>query len=79
MYTLWHNHHVLRIYHVPSILGQLLDLISPAKINISEPRFESYDPLTSKEFRIFYCKKSKNIVFLFVSRTWEPEYLNKYG
>ena len=26
------------------ILGQLLDLISPAKINISEPRFESYDP-----------------------------------
>ena len=47
MYTLWHNHHVLRIYHVPSILGKLLDLISPAKINISEPRFESYDPLTS--------------------------------
>jgi hypothetical protein len=26
------------------ILGQLLDLISPPKINISEPRFESYDP-----------------------------------
>ena len=25
----------------PPILGQLLDLISPAKINISEPRFES--------------------------------------
>ena len=26
------------------ILGQLLDLISPPKINISEPRFKSYDP-----------------------------------
>jgi hypothetical protein len=26
------------------ILGQILDLISLAKINISEPRFESYDP-----------------------------------
>ena len=26
------------------ILGQLLDLISPSKINISEPRFKSYDP-----------------------------------
>jgi hypothetical protein len=25
-------------------LGQLLDLISPTKINISEPRLESYDP-----------------------------------
>ena len=26
------------------ILGQVLDLISPPKTNISEPRFESYDP-----------------------------------
>jgi hypothetical protein len=26
------------------ILGQLLDLISPAKINLFEPRFKSYDP-----------------------------------
>ena len=26
------------------ILGQLLDLISPAKINLFEPRFEFYDP-----------------------------------
>jgi hypothetical protein len=30
--------------YVPPILGQLLDLISPAKINISELRLESYDP-----------------------------------
>ena len=30
--------------YVPPILGRLLDLISPAKINISEPRLESYDP-----------------------------------
>ena len=26
------------------IFGQLLDLISPAKINLCEPRFKSYDP-----------------------------------
>ena len=26
------------------ILGQLLDIISLPKINISEPRFKSYDP-----------------------------------
>ena len=26
------------------MLGQLLDLISLAKINLFEPRFESYDP-----------------------------------
>ena len=32
------------ITYVPLILGQLLDLISPAKINISESRFESYNP-----------------------------------
>ena len=32
------------IQYVPPILGQLLDLISLAKINISEPRFEFYDP-----------------------------------
>ena len=32
------------VLYVPPILGQLLDLISPAKINISEPRFKSYDP-----------------------------------
>ena len=32
------------IPYVPWILGQLLDLISLANINISEPRFESYDP-----------------------------------
>ena len=30
-------------YEAP-ILGQLLDLISTPKINISEPRFKSYDP-----------------------------------
>jgi hypothetical protein len=33
-----------QVPYVPPILGQLLDLISPAKINISEPRFKSYDP-----------------------------------
>ena len=26
------------------ILGQLLDLISPARVNIFEPRLKSYDP-----------------------------------
>jgi hypothetical protein len=36
----------MKVYvpYVPQILGKLLDLISLAKINISEPRFESYDP-----------------------------------
>ena len=34
----------IHIPYVPPILGQLLDLISPPKINISEPRFKSYDP-----------------------------------
>ena len=35
------------IFNLPyesPILSQLLDLISPPEINISEPRFESYDP-----------------------------------
>ena len=32
-----------QIPYVPPILGQLLDLISPPKINISEPRFGLYD------------------------------------
>ena len=30
--------------YVPSILGQLLDLISSSEINIFEPRLKSYDP-----------------------------------
>ena len=34
---------VLYIPYVPPILGQLLDLISPAKIHLCEPRFKSYD------------------------------------
>ena len=37
----------LSMNHIPyesPILGQLLDLISPPKINISEPRFGLYDP-----------------------------------
>ena len=29
--------------YVPPILGQLLDLISPAEINLFELRFEFYD------------------------------------
>ena len=41
------NFAILLIDKVPyesPILGQLLNLISPPKINISEPRFKSYDP-----------------------------------
>ena len=34
----------VHIPYVSPILGELLDLISLAKINISEPRFKSYDP-----------------------------------
>ena len=33
-----------KVPYVPPILGQLLDLISPPKITISEPRFGLYDP-----------------------------------
>jgi hypothetical protein len=33
-----------RVPYESPVLGQLLDLISPPKINTSEPRFESYDP-----------------------------------
>ena len=32
------------IPYVPPILGQLLDLISPTKINLFDPRFKSYNP-----------------------------------
>ena len=35
---------IIELPYVPPILGQLLDLISPPKINISEPRFGLYDP-----------------------------------
>ena len=72
---------------VPPILGQILDLISPAKINISEPRFKSYNPwdmancllwykTSILKVRIFYCKIPKNVVYFFVSGTWLrlPEY-----
>ena len=64
------------IPYVPPILSQLLDLISPTKINISEPRFESYIPwdmanclpwyntykLSVLNVRLFYCKKNE-VVF----------------
>ena len=33
-----------KVPYVPPILGQVLDLISPPKINISKSRFKSYDP-----------------------------------
>ena len=35
---------LLQLPYESPILGQFLDLISPPKINTSEPRFESYDP-----------------------------------
>ena len=34
----------LLIPYESPILGQLLDLISPTKINLFQPRFKSYDP-----------------------------------
>ena len=49
--------------YVPPILSTLLDLISPAKINISKPRFESYDPwdmATSTAFNINPKMKDRN-------------------
>ena len=36
--------HLSKLLYVPPILGQLPDLISPPKINISEPKFGLYDP-----------------------------------
>jgi hypothetical protein len=36
--------HGYLVPYVPPILGQLLDLIPPTKINISDTRLESYDP-----------------------------------
>ena len=33
-----------RLILARGIVGQLLDLISPAKINLFDPRFKSYDP-----------------------------------
>ena len=69
--------------YVPPILGQLLNLISPTKINIFEPRFDMANCLlryntSILKFIIFYCKKPKNGSVFFVSRTWETEYINEY-
>jgi hypothetical protein len=72
------------------ILGQLLDLISLAKINLFESRFKSYDPWVMANclqwfyprilnFRMFYCQKTKYEVYFLVSRTRETEYINEYG
>ena len=80
---------ILITYESP-ILRQILDLISPAKINLFEPRFELYDLwdmanwllwflLRILKIRIFYCKKTKYVMFFFVSCTREPEYINEYG
>ena len=78
------------IPYIPPILGQLLDLISPTKINFSEPRLELYDPwnmvncqlwynTSILKFRIFYCEKNKKYSVFFDSRTQEPEYINEHG
>ena len=34
---------LIEVTYESPILGQLLDLISPAKINLCEPRFKSYE------------------------------------
>ena len=74
----------ISIPYVPPILGQLLDLISPTKINISEPRLESYDPWDMANWllwyntsilkvRIFYFKIPKKYSVFFCllhSGTW---------
>ena len=41
-YAPWITSLNLFIPYVPPILGQFLDLMSPTKINISEPRLELY-------------------------------------
>ena len=71
-------------------MGQILDLISPTKIDISEPRFKSYDPWDMENCLLWYdtsilkdiifcCKKPKMRWFFFVSCTREPEYINECG
>ena len=74
------------------ILSQHLDLISPHKLNISKPRFESYDPWSWQidqlwynssisRFRVFYCKnKTKNGIWVHKRvRVLKFEYINEYG
>ena len=34
----------IRVRYKSPILGQLLDLMSPSKINLFDPRFKSYNP-----------------------------------
>ena len=44
MYSRAPNFQELWKYRMSHRMGQLLNLISPPKINISKPRFKSYDP-----------------------------------
>jgi hypothetical protein len=66
----------LKIPYESPIVGQLLDLISPATINLFEPRFKSYDPSDMAncllwfysrilKVGIFYCEKTKYEVCFF--------------
>ena len=51
--------------YVPPILGQLLDLISATKINISEPRFESYDPWDMVNCLLWYNTRILKIIIFY--------------
>ena len=78
---------VVKLPYIPyesQILGQLLDLICLAKINLFEPRLESYNPYDmANQYSILYQSKNErqNIfkeickfegISLFKICTWEP-------
>ena len=41
--NLFNTYRIVTVPYESPILGQLLELISPVKINLFEPRFKSYD------------------------------------
>ena len=59
------SHTNIPILYKSPILGKILDLISPDKINLFEPRFKSYDPWNMANWsfslskKIFLLKMSK--------------------
>ena len=67
------EHSLVCIPYVPLILGQLLDLISLSTINISEPRFKSYDPwdMANWPASVLYVDEYKKLQsFIEVLKIW---------
>jgi hypothetical protein len=76
-------------------LGQLLHLIPPAKINLCEPRFKSYDPMGHGKLHILICNQEYyrlefffetfkilvvlTIFFFFRNRRDRPRFFDQVG